>query len=439
MDAIVALATPWGRSGVALVRLSGPQARDIAAVVCPGGPPWRARRASLRRAPDIDTLLVVWMPGPNSFTGEDVVELSCHGNPVIVELLLSALITAGARMARPGEFTRRALLNGRTTLLAAEALERLIAARSPAGVALARAGMSGVTAERAAALRESLLDLTAELEARLDHPGEDLGYEEDAAVVAALRGIAASASAAAQSWGAGRVRLLGAEVALIGPVNAGKSSLFNRLLGEERALVSPIPGTTRDVVERSFLLDGLEVRLLDTAGEREQASDAIEAAGIALGHRMTAEVDLLLVVLPLHQPLSPESHALLSRTAGRPRLIIGTHADALRGSPPLPTDCIVNGQTGEGVDSLLIAIKQRLSVGERSGEALVVLSQRQHDLFQAVAAHTDAAADALEGVMGPAIAAEETTAALERLAELSGERVREAVLDRLFSRFCIGK
>ena len=162
--------------------------------------------AKLRWPPHaIDTLLAVWMPGPRSFTGEDIVELSCHGNPVIIELMLSALIAAGARMARPGEFTRRALLNGRTTLLGAEALRSLIAATSPAGVALARAGMAGSTDTLAATLSEELLDLAAELEARLDHPGDELGYEDDEAVVIGLHSVAAQAKAAAESWRAGRI------------------------------------------------------------------------------------------------------------------------------------------------------------------------------------------------------------------------------------------
>ncbi|MFT5679530.1 MAG: tRNA modification GTPase [Myxococcota bacterium] len=432
-----------GRSGVAMLRLSGPEAKTIASAVCPGGPPWRPRRVSLRTAigPDgpIDALLVVWMPGPRSFTGEDVVELSCHGNPVIIELLLSVLIEAGARMARPGEFTRQALLSGRTTLLGAEALRSLIAATSPAGVALAHAGMGGATDALSASLSEALLDLAAELEARLDHPGDELGYDDDLAVIAGLHGVAERAGAAAMSWRAGRVRIQGATVALIGSVNAGKSSLFNRLVGTGRALVSPTPGTTRDVVERSVLLDGLEVRYLDTAGERGETNDPIEAAGIALGRTMTAEADLLLLLTPLSEAPSPAWPELLDRTAAFPRLRIGTHADLPAHASAPPVDLSVSSTTGDGVAVLKAAIRARLSAGTTGGEQLVVLSQRQHDLFRTVAEHARQAAEALASILGPAIAAEEVTAALERLAELSGEDVREAVLDRLFARFCIGK
>lgn len=443
MDTVVACATPWGRGAIAVLRLSGPAAQPLAAALCPGGPTWRPRRAQLRRAlaedgAVLDEVLVTWMPGPRSFTGEDIVELACHGNPVIVEAILSALVARGARPARPGEFTRRALENGRTTLLAAEALDGLIRAASPAGVALARAGLDGRSDALAAALRESLLDATAELEARLDHPDDDLGFEDDEAVMGRLREIARRAAAAADTWRAGRIRLHGATVALVGPTNAGKSSLFNHLVGQRRALVSPRPGTTRDVVERSVLLEGLEVRFLDTAGEREDTDDPLEAEGIALGRALTDEADLLLVTVPLHLPLTDATAQLLRRTASRHRLVVGTHADKAAEPLPVAADVMIANPDGEGVDVLKDRIRRALE-GATSGQQIAVLSQRQHDLFRAIAEHAEEAAGALGGLLGPAVAAEEATAALERLAELSGEDAREAVLDRLFSRFCVGK
>ncbi|MFT4974509.1 MAG: tRNA modification GTPase [Myxococcota bacterium] len=445
MDTVVAAATPAGRGAIAVLRLSGAEALPLAQRLCPDGPPWRPRRLSLRRAlgrdgETLDELLVAWMPGPNSFTGEDIVELSCHGNPVIVEALLSALVEAGARLARPGEFTRRALENGRTTLLAAEALDGLIRAASPAGVALARTGMDGHSDALAATLRESLLDAAAELEARLDHPDDELGYEEDVAVCGRLQAVATRAEQAAETWRAGRIRLHGAVVALVGPTNAGKSSLFNHLVGQRRALVSPRPGTTRDVVERSVLLGGLEVRFLDTAGERLAPEDPIEAEGIALGQELTRAADLLLVTIPLHEPLSEAAAGSLARTVGRRRLVVGTHLDRAVGVPAVSVkvDVVVSSETGEGIEVLRSRVRSELETGP-AAEQVAVLSQRQHDLFRAVAAHATQAAEALSGMLGPAVAAEEATAALERLAELSGEDVRESVLDRLFSRFCVGK
>lgn len=441
MDAVVASATAWGHAAIAVLRLSGADALTVARQICPGGPSWRPRRVSLRSAVAggqiVDEVLAVWMPGPRSYTGEHVVELSCHGNPVIVELLLDAAVKAGARPARPGEFTRRALVNGRMDLLRAEAVAGLIQAGSAEGVALARASLAGRTSEVCEALRERLLDLTAELEARFDSPGEELGYQDDAAVAAGVREVGERAAAAADTWAAGRARIHGARVALMGPVNAGKSSLFNALLGERRALVSPIPGTTRDVVERAMLVDGLEITLLDTAGDREDAAP-LEAEGQALAATLTADVDLLLLVLPL-----PASEAdlrpLLARAAGRPHLVVGTHLDQAPGEIYSWVDYSVDNLSGAGVEALRAAIRQRVAADPPSGAQLVVVSQRQHELLRAIAAHAREAEAALLGEAGPAVAAEELTAALARLAELSGEDTREAVLDRVFARFCIGK
>jgi len=443
-DTIVACATPWGRGAVAMVRLSGPDALDIARAACPGGPDWAPRRLSLRRirgdAALIDEALVAWLPGPRTFTGEDTVELTGHGNPVLVEAVLDRLVALGARPARPGEFTRRALEHGRMDLVQAESLGALVAARAPAGVAQARAGGAPLRAVLNDA-RERLLDLTAELEARLDHPGEDLSLEDDAAVAARLCALADEADALVAGWRAGRVRLEGARVALVGPVNAGKSTLFNALLGRTRALVSPEPGTTRDVVEASLLWDGVEVTLLDTAGLRD-APGTIEAAGMELARELRQGVDLHLVVLPAHRPLDADAHAALAEAGGRTHLIVLAQAD--RGEACLlpsgsPTAVRVSAHAGLGLGALRSEIRRALGVGLPSGARAALSSQRQHDLCRALGAHAREAAAALLGPLGPAVAAESCTAALERLAELTGADVREDVRDRLFARFCIGK
>jgi tRNA modification GTPase len=473
-DTIVACATPWGRGAVAMVRLSGPDALDIARAACPGGPDWAPRRLSLRRirgdatlldaalldaalldaalldaalldatlldATLIDEALVAWLPGPRTFTGEDTVELTGHGNPVLVEAVLDRLVALGARPARPGEFTRRALEHGRMDLVQAESLGALVAARAPAGVAQARAGGAPLRAALDAA-RERLLDLAAELEARLDHPGEDLTLEDDAAVAARLRALADEADTLAGGWRAGRVRLEGARVALVGPVNAGKSTLFNALLGRTRALVSPEPGTTRDVVEASLMWEGVEVTLLDTAGLRE-APGSIEAAGMALARELREGVDLHLVVLPAHRALDADARAALAEVAGRPHRVVMAQADrgqgcALPSGSPAPL--LVSAHTGAGLDALRTELRQALGVGLPSGARAALTSQRQHDLCRSLGGHAREAADALVGPAGPAVAAEACTAALERLAELTGADVREDVRDRLFARFCIGK
>ncbi len=443
-DTIVACATAWGRSGVAMVRLSGPAALDIARAACPGGPDWVPRRLSLRRVRSetalVDEALVAWLPGPHSFTGEDVIEISGHGNPVLVEAVLDRLVALGARPARHGEFTRRAVEHGRMDLVGAESLRALVAARAPAGVALARAGGAPLQA-RLNDIRDRLLDLAAELEARLDHPGEDLSMEDDAGVAAHLRALAQETEALAGSWRAGRIQLDGARVALMGPVNAGKSTLFNALLGRTRALVSPEAGTTRDVVEGSVQWDGVALTLLDTAGLRD-APGEIEAAGMALARQLRAEVDLHLVILPAHLPLGPNGRAALVEAADLPHRIVLTQAD--RGQVcVLPADVgpvtVVSAHSGAGLAELRAELQDALGASTPWGARAALTSQRQHDLCRALAEHAREAAAALLGPLGPAVAAERCTAALERLAELTGADVREDVRDRLFARFCIGK
>ncbi len=440
MDTLVAPATPWGRGAMAVVRLSGPDARVIAAAMCPDGPAWRPRRAQLRRVAAgalVDDALVTWMPGPRSFTGEDVVEVSCHGNPVVVQAVVDAAIAAGARLARPGEFTRRAVLAGRLDLVQAEGLAGVIAATSAEGVALARQGLSGALGGAFAGLRERLLDLGAELEARLDQPGGDLELEADAAVNAALMGVSSDARALAETWAHARPRLEGARVALVGPVNAGKSSLFNHLVGQRRALVSDAPGTTRDVVERGVRLGGLDVTFLDTAGERDSPG-ALEAAGIELGRSQAIDADLRLVVWPRDRPFDAIGRALLDQTPA-PRRLVATFGDRPAHPTAPPPDVTVDNLCGAGLDALRAELRGALCDAPPQGAAAVVVSQRQQARLLEAAAPAAAAADALAGALGPAIAAEEVTAALEALASLTGEDVREAVLDRLFARFCIGK
>lgn len=387
-----------------------------------------------------DEGLLTWMPGPRSYTGEDVAEISCHGNPLLVERLLDALIAAGARPAHPGEFTRRAFLNGRMDLTRAEAVMQAIGASSRAGLDVARAGLDGAVARRADTLRDLLVDVAAELEAALDYPGEDLLVDADAALAERLDGVAAEARAAVAGARGARLAVEGARVALVGPVNAGKSSLFNALLGRDRALVSPTPGTTRDVVESALQLPGLRVVLHDTAGERV-ATDPIEAAGLALAAEMVAAMDLLLVVLPGDRPLDAVGADLLARTAERPRRVVVTHADRPRGLdlPEGIEAIVVSSTTGAGIDALRDALPAAL-VGEEPGAVVgVVASQRQRDAFLRLAARAEEGAGALRDGVGAAVAVERVYESLATLDVLVGRDTREEVLDRLFARFCIGK
>lgn len=438
-DAIAACATPWGHGAVAVVRVSGPDLGPLVRAVCGRAPPppRSVRRVDLRDAAGVfDAGLLVWMPGPRSYTGEDVAELSCHGNPLLVERLLAAVCAAGARVARPGEFTRRAFLLGKLDLTRAEAVLQAISATSPAGLALAQRGLGGAVEDLADALRERLVDVAADLEAALDYPGEDLLVRDDATLAAELARVTTEARAAADTWRAGRVAVEGARVAVVGPVNAGKSSLFNALLGRPRALVAPTPGTTRDVVESPLALGEARVVLLDTAGDRD-TDDPVEAEGVALAREVTDDVDLLLVVVPLDRPVAPATAELLARSSGRPRRVVGTFADRPRVAV-VDVDFQVCPPTGAGVATLRDALPTAL-VGEEPGQGRALLaSQRQRDLLLAVARAAEAAAAELAAA-GPAVAVERIYVALDELDALVGRDTREAVLDRLFARFCIGK
>ncbi|HJN72866.1 MAG TPA: tRNA modification GTPase [Myxococcota bacterium] len=433
---IVACATPWGRAAIAVVRLSGEDIDVLARrFVRPGGgwpPPRRARLAELFDADGVfDEGLLTWMPGPHSYTGEDCLELSCHGNPLSVERLLAAAVSAGARIAEPGEFTRRAFLNGRLDLTRAEAVLQAIEARSARGLEVARAGQLGEILALSESLRQGLVDALAELEARIDHPAEDLVYEQDAVLRARLASIGDRARAAAATFRAGVVLVEGATVALVGPVNGGKSSLFNALGGSTRALVSPTPGTTRDVIERPVILCGVAVTLLDTAGQRP--ARGLEAEGIALGRALVEHADLFVVVVPAHEPEAAAE--VLRWSEGRHRLIVHNHADRA----PVLEGLSTVASEGLGVDALGEAIAHCLLGEEPGGAGVVIASQRQRDRLLEVSEAVERCLAAMASDAGEAIAAQELYGALERLDALTGRDGREAVLEALFSRFCIGK
>lgn len=422
-EPIAACATPWGHAAIAVVRLTGADLAPVLLRVCDGLPrAWGVRRTRLRDATGVfDEGLLSWFPAPRSYTGEDVAEVSCHGNPLIVERLLDAF---GVRRARPGEFTRRAFLHGKLDLARAEAVLQAIEATSRRGLEVAQAGLAGAIGAAAEAMASDVTDVAAELEAILDYPGEDLLFEPDEVLIGRLETVAATARAHAASFRSGRFAVEGARVALVGPPNAGKSSLFNALLGRERAIVSPVPGTTRDVVEATLQLDALRIVLMDTAGERETA-DAIEAEGVLRASAAQEEADLVIRCVPLHEagPI-PDGE-----------LLVGTFAD-LPAARQLPIR--VSARSGEGLDALRNEICARLVGEEPGGAGLVLASARQRDLLMTAVGHLEAAAAALP-VEGPAVAAEQLYAAIEAFGAVSGRDAREGVLDRLFARFCVGK
>ena len=423
-DPIAACITPWGHAAVAVVRVSGAGLRPLVERVAGPLPPARhARHVCLRddEGP-FDDGLVTYFPGPRSYTGEDVVEISCHGNPLLVERLLRAI---AARPAAPGEFTRRAYLNGRMDLTRAEGVMATIAATSRRGLDVARLGLGGAVAAEVEALRDALVDVGAELEAILDYPGEDLLFSDDRQLVGRLEGIAGRAGALAASCRGGRVAVEGARVVFAGPVNAGKSSLFNALLGGPRAIVSSEPGTTRDVVEAPWQLDSARLVLVDTAGERESAG-AVEAEGIARGRAARDDADLVVRCVPPGE---------VAPAASEDTLVVHTFADLGAGCPP--GALAVSAHSGAGIAELKSAILSRLGVDAPGNAAVVVHSARQAACFARLGSLAREGATALPEA-GPAAAVERVYAAIEVLDEVVGG-VREDVLDRLFARFCVGK
>ncbi|WP_164019251.1 tRNA modification GTPase [Pyxidicoccus trucidator] len=465
---IAALATAPTAGAVGILRLSGPAALDVGRLLAPGVPveptPRHAYLATFVDAQGraLDEGLFLYFRAPYSFTGEDVVELQAHGSPRLLSLLLArALEDERVRPATPGEFTRRAFLSGRLDLTRAEAVADLVAADSEAAVRAAAAGLSGVLASRVRALEEPLRELHADLEGVLNFPDEAEGADAEAgARVTVLR---AQAEALLSEAGRGRLVRRGARVALYGPVNAGKSTLFNRLVGEARALVDDEPGTTRDSLEARVEWDGLGVTLFDTAGLRE-APGRVEALGIARTRELLAGVDLSVLVLP---PGATDTEAeTWLREAGGTRVLAvdgkcdvadargrdGAHAVSQRAFTEAQPDSTVaraspgvtsrsrprvSGLTGEGVEALRASMLGHLW-GGGTPSAVALVSERHADALRRAAealARASAASHAstLEVVSG------EVGLALEALGEVSGTSVSEALLDAIFQRFCIGK
>jgi tRNA modification GTPase len=385
----------------------------------------------------VDTALCAVMRAPRSYTGEDVVELSCHGSPALLRMILLWLVAGGARLAAPGEFTRRAFLNGRLDLAQAEAVALMIGARTDRAVALAARALAGGLSDQVRSLQSRLVDVIAGLEVTLDFPEEGVGRDVGEAGIAVgdLRKEAERWLEAARQ---GRMVHGGLTVALVGPPNAGKSSLLNALVGQDRAIVSDVPGTTRDVVEGVVVLAGVPVRLLDTAGI-ETPRDVIEAEGIRRSRRAMDESEILLVVLD--GSVEPDQRVLVE-TEGRARVLVRAKSDLPphRAAAGLTGAQVVSVITGEGMEALRECLTREVERrAEASGdEGGIVASVRQIDLLELLRAQLDAAEGALaEAPLEAALV--DLNGALAAAGRILGVDVSDAVLDRIFSSICLGK
>lgn len=436
MSTIAAIATGPARGGIGVVRISGPASIEAARRVAPQLPPSpAARHAYFVAFTDaagtlVDEGLALYFQAPASYTGEDVVELHGHGSPRLLQLLLEAVTQHPAvRIALAGEFTRRAFLNGRIDLARAEAVADLIAAESEAAVRAAAAQLSGALSQRLQAVRAPLLALHADLEAALDFPEESDGVEAQAA--ARLAAVLGALRALQQEGRQGALSRRGAKVVLYGPVNAGKSTLFNRLAGAQRALVDEAPGTTRDALEAALEWDGLRVTLVDTAGLRA-APERLEARGIERTRLALESADLAVLLLPPNAAEADVS-AWRAEVPGGALLVVHGKAD-LRAAAD--AGLAVSGETGAGVEALRAKILE--AVGYRRAEAAVLSSMRHAEAVDRAVDALERAAVALN-VSTLEVVAGEAGAALEVLAEISGEDARTELLDAVFQRFCIGK
>ena len=438
---IAAISTPAGRGGIGVLRLSGPDARPIAARVLrfrrpPAWTSWHAFLAELsdNEGVTIDQVVVTYYAAPRSYTAEDVVEIACHGAPVVLRAALDQLLAAGARLANPGEFTLRAFLNGRLDLPRAEAVHDLIQATTLYQARIAAQQIDGAVSRRLAPLKEQLLGLITLLEAGIDFAEDDIDVAATAQIVGQLAPLLTQTRALVKSYAYGKLVHDGLSLAIVGRPNAGKSSLFNRLLQQDRAIVTDIPGTTRDLVSETASLHGLPVKFIDTAGIRE-GGDLVETLGIARSYAAMADADCTLLVIDLSQPADPLDASLAARVAG-PLLVVGNKCDLPRLNPTagLP----VSALTGEGMDELRDRI-HALVAPEGVQEAGFLTSLRHARLLEEVLVALERAQVAAGEHVPHEMLLLDLYSALTPLDAITGATTADDILNRIFSTFCIGK
>lgn len=431
-DTIAAVATPPGRGGIGVVRVSGPSAKAIGAAVLDAPlPPRRALHRAFRGADGepLDEGIAIFYAAPRSFTGEDVLELQGHGGPVVLELLLERVLALGARRARPGEFTERAFLNDKLDLAEAEAVADLIDSATRQSARAAGRSLRGEFSKRVRALDRGVLALRVFCEGAIDFSDEDIDFLSTSDVAERLAGLDGELAALLAETRRGAVLNDGARAVLVGEPNVGKSSLFNRLAGEDRAIVTPVPGTTRDALTVDLDLDGLLVRLVDTAGLRD-AADAIEAEGVARTKRAMASADIILRVFD-------ERHdANVSPSPGE--VLVYNKADLSGGEAGLlaPAVVRVSAVTGAGLGDLTAALKT--AAGYNVGEGAFTARRRHVEALNDAGAALNRAACRLAETQGELLA-EELRHAHRALGAIVGETTTDALLGEIFATFCIGK
>jgi len=479
-DTIAAIATPLGEGGLAVLRVSGPEAFAVAdKVFVPVGKSAQKPSAAAshtvhygrveRDGRFVDEVLLTVLRAPRTFTREDTVEISCHGGLLPAKLVLDALLAAGARPAEPGEFTQRAFLNGRLDLAQAEAVADLIHARTELALTAAGEQLAGKLSQRINQLRDDLVKTLAHVEAHIDFPDEDIAPDTRGQLLVRLEHGVAFMDELLRRADEGQILRRGIRAAIIGRPNAGKSSLLNQLLGHDRAIISPIAGTTRDTIEETANIRSLPVVFVDTAGLRESRDD-IEREGIRRTRAMVAKAELILHVLDASEQLSAEDEQFLAEFAGKKRILVLNKCDLPRrldgarasarsselapernqtsdatgegsllrpeGRAPIEVSCL----TGAGLEALKDAVKQAVWAGEIRAEMLqVMINSRHQDALQRARAATLRTAEALRAEATLELVAMDLRIAVNAVGEIVGKTTTEDLLDSIFSQFCIGK
>jgi tRNA modification GTPase len=457
-DTIAAVATPLGEAGLAVIRISGPQALQVAdRCFEPSGTASRKPSAAashtvhfghvVRRGQQVDEVLLTVMRAPRTFTREDVVEVACHGGIWPAKLVLDAVLESGARLAEPGEFTRRAFLNGRIDLAQAEAVSDLIHSRTELALRAANEQLAGRLSQRINKLRDEMLETLAHIEAHIDFPDEDIAPDTRKQLVGRLEHAVAFMDELLRTANEGQILRRGIRAAILGRPNVGKSSLLNQLLGRDRAIVSAIPGTTRDTIEETANIRGLPVVFIDTAGLRE-ARDEIEVEGIQRSRQALREAELILHVFDASLPWDEPGHGQLTELPGKKRILVFNKTDLPRGftqdavtalpasAPRVEVSCL----TGKGIETLKDAIKEFVWSGEIKAEMLeVMINSRHQDALNRARAASVRTLEALASDRTLELVALDLRIAVNAVGEIVGKTTTEDLLDTIFSRFCIGK
>lgn len=445
-DTIVALSTPIGRSGIGVVRVSGSLASRVgsnffrgsglvhsrAVVGC-----WMDSNDSV-----VDQVVAVFYKAPHSYTGEDVLEVSAHGNPLTLQQIIGMIQSAGARLAAPGEFTLRAVANGKMDLIQAEAVRDFIEAQTDIQARTALRQMEGALSRQIQPIKESLIDLIAHVEAGIDFAEDDVQLPDVESMAGRAQSLANSLGRLQKTYSYGKLLSLGVRLVIAGKPNVGKSSLFNRLVEADRAIVTDIPGTTRDIVTESASLDGIPLKIFDTAGVRDTRDD-VERIGVARALETAAEADLLLFVIDGSRQLDDADRAALEKVRNLSHLIVANKADLgafhdaeVDGMKPLR----VSAKTGEGIDELRQAIRENLGHAQSEGFTESILTTaRQNEAVLGAISHLHVGETALRENVPAEMALLDMYQALGCLNELTGETTTEDILGRIFSTFCIGK